>query len=83
MNDKEIVSYSANIMGGVFTALQTDEVLRYVQLVLTIIATLFSIAFTIYNWYKKAKKDGKITKDEVEDLIDQLNGKDNDENEKL
>lgn len=41
-------------------------------LVITILTGLASIAFIIYKWYKEAKKDGQITKDEIKDLIDQV-----------
>ena len=73
--NKEVASYGANAIGVVCTAIQPDQLLQYVSLALTIVATLFSICFTIYNWYKKAKADGKITKDEVDDLYNQLNNK--------
>ena len=31
------------------------------------------MAFTIWKWWKKAKKDGKIDDDEVDELIDKVN----------
>lgn len=76
MKNSNGASYGADILGAVFTAVQTDATLQIISLVLTIIATAFSIAFTIYKWYKSAKADGKITKDEIDDLIDELNRKD-------
>ena len=75
MKNKEVASYGANIMSAIFTGLQTDEILQIVSLILTIVATIFSISFTIYNWYKRAKEDGKITPDEVNELIDDLKNK--------
>lgn len=38
----------------------------------TIACGIASIAFTCWKWYHVAKEDGVITKDEVEDLIDQV-----------
>lgn len=76
MKNKEIASYGGNLIGMICTAIQPDELLQYVSLGLTIIATIFSICFTIYNWYKKAKEDGKITQEEVDDLINDLKNKD-------
>lgn len=52
------------------TALQLDEVLRIISLVLTIIGVLVNIALGVRAWYKDAMKDGKITKDEVKQLGD-------------
>ena len=75
MKNKELASYGSNVIGMICTAIQPDEILQYVSLALTIIATIFSICFTIYNWYKKAKEDGKITKDEIDDLLNDLKGK--------
>ena len=76
MKNSNGASYGADILGAVFTAIQTDTTLQIISLVLTIVATAFSIAFTIYKWYKSAKADGKITKDEIDELIDELNRKD-------
>lgn len=54
----------------VLTATQTNETFRTISLVLTIITTVVVLARNIYDWYVKAKRDGKIDKDEVKDLID-------------
>lgn len=67
---QELGSYLGNIVGVICTAIQPDELLQIISLILTIIATLFSIAFTIYNWWKKASKDGKIDKEEINELVD-------------
>ena len=75
MKNTNGASYGADILGAVFTAVQTDTTLQIVSLVLTIIATTFSIAFTVYKWWKSAKADGKITKEEIEDLFDEINKK--------
>lgn len=72
MKSNDYLSYVGSVFGTICTALQTDEVLRYIQLGLTILSTLFAIAFTIYKWWKKASEDGKITKEEIEDLTDDI-----------
>ena len=38
--------------------------------VLGILSTIVSLAYTLSKWYKEAKKDGKITGDELEQGID-------------
>ena len=75
MKNTNGASYGADILGAVFTAVQTDTTLQIISLILTIIATTFSIAFTVYKWWKSAKADGKITKEEIEDLFDEINKK--------
>lgn len=72
MRHTDIFSWTGSIFGTIFTALQTNEIMQYISLALTILSTLFAIAFTIYKWYKKATEDGKITKDEVKELEDDL-----------
>ena len=54
---------------------QGEELLRYIQLGLGVLATLISIAFSIWKWWKKASADGKITKDEIKELSDELKDK--------
>ena len=72
MKSSDYLTWIGSVFGTICTALQTDEVLRYIQLGLTILSTLFAIAFTIYKWWKKASQDGKITKEEIEDLTDDI-----------
>ena len=77
MNDKirELIAWICNGSAIMLTALQTEEVFRIISLILTITATLLSIALTIWTWWKKAKMDGKITPEEVEELKNQLEDK--------
>lgn len=63
-------SYICNGVGVIFSAIQTNEVLSWISWGMTIIATILSITFTIYKWWVKAHADGKITKDEIEELGD-------------
>lgn len=61
-------------VAGTSTAIQPNQVLQYVQLAITIIAGIISIILGLRAWWKDAKKDGKIDKDEVEDAIDIVMG---------
>ena len=62
---KTRIDYIFDGLAVVFTASQTQEVLQIISIILTCLATLFSLAFTLYTWWKKAKSDGQITKDEI------------------
>ena len=64
-------------VAGVATALQTDEYLRIISFALTCISVTLSVAFTVFKWYKTAKADGRITTDELTELVEEL-GKYND-----
>ena len=69
MSDKfqDIVGITFQSM---LTIAQTDEIFRIISLVLTIISAVVVLARNIYEWYIKAKKDGKIDADEGKELID-------------
>ena len=56
----------------VLTALQTEKLLSYINLILAILTTLITLCYTIYKWYRKAKQDGKITEEEIEELKEQI-----------
>ena len=55
---------------AVLTAVQTDEVLRRISFGITILSALITIAYNIYKWWRKSKEDGKISMDEVDELVD-------------
>ena len=73
MKNWDFLAWTGSVFGTICTALQTDEIFRWIQLGLTILSTLVAISFTIWKWWKKASKDGKITPDEVDELMDDLN----------
>lgn len=52
-------------------AVQPDLLFKWIQLGLGILLTLLGIAYRIWIWYKKAKADGKITGEEVAEIIEQ------------
>lgn len=59
---------------AVSTALQTNEWLQNIQIIICIIAGILGIILTLWRlikMYKLAKKDGKITEEERKELIDQ------------
>ena len=60
-------------IGAVLTVVQTNEVFQLVSLILTCIATAVAIGFTIYKWIKTATADGKIDKEEIEELGEIIN----------
>lgn len=69
MNDK-FLDIGSITFQSMLTIAQTDEIFRIISLVLTIISAVVVLARNIYEWYLKAKKDGKIDADEGKELID-------------
>ena len=70
MKNNQGLAYIGDAVAVVFTAMQTDAVFQYISLGLTILATLCSIAISmlqLWKWWKNAKKDGKITEEEIND----------------
>lgn len=60
-------------ISGVGTLLQTNELLQTISLIITIIGAIISmIVIPCLTWYRNAKKDGKITTDEIKEGIDTL-----------
>lgn len=72
MKSNDYLTWLGSVFGTIGTAIQTDEVFRYISLGLTILSTIFSIIYTIWKWWRKSKKDGKITEDEVDELMDDV-----------
>lgn len=65
---KSYICEGVNAVQYVFASLQSNEVLKVIELVLSILVSIVLISYRVYKWYKLAKSDGKITKEEVEDL---------------
>ena len=55
------------------TATQLNEVLQAISLIITILGALVSfVVVPLLSWYRNAKKDGKITADELKDAAEAL-----------
>lgn len=74
MKDSPFFSWLGTIVTGAMTYLSLAEWKDLVSWILSILAAVITIAFTVWTWYKKASKDGKITKDEVDELFDDIKG---------
>lgn len=58
-----------NAVQYVLAVLQTNEVFQIIEFVLSIIVSIVLLIYRIWKWWKDANKDGKITKEEIEDGI--------------
>lgn len=54
----------------VLTATQLETVLKIANLILAIIISLIVLISRLVDWWKRAKADGKITKDEVKEGVE-------------
>ena len=65
-----VVGAVGTATSGVGTALQTNEVLQTISLIITIIGGILTfIVMPLYKWLKEAEKDGKIDKDEIKEGV--------------
>lgn len=79
-DNTEVVGFTGTAVETVLAVSQGNEVLQIVQIVLSIITFVVTIAYTIWKWYKRATDDDsdggkKITKKEVDELVDDLKDK--------
>lgn len=81
MTKDGIVFGSIGAVETVVTVSQTNEVFQTIQIIISALAGAVALAYTIWRWYKNAKKDGKITEDEVDDLFKQVTNKEDSEDE--
>ena len=70
----DIINYVSSGLCWILTAIQVDEVLKYVNLGLSILVTLFSVAMTLYGFYAKVKAKGKVEKEDLEKIKEELEG---------
>lgn len=68
----ELIGWGGSVFGGISTVLQANELFQLIQAILSILVLLVTLGYTIWKWYKKAKKDGKITEEEYDELVDNL-----------
>lgn len=60
--------YLAEVISFGSALAQTQQVLQVIQLIISLVATAFSFYVTFKVWKEKALKDGKIDKEEIDEL---------------
>lgn len=59
-----------NLFQYLITLAQTNQVFQYIQLGLAIATSIVLLVYRIWKWYREAKKDGKITGEEIKEGVD-------------
>ena len=67
MDKKELVCDSVAILS---TAIQPDRTLQIISMILTILSLTLSLIIKLINWYRQAKADKKITKEELNEAVE-------------
>ena len=69
MKIKEVFEVVGNGVMYVLTFTQANEMFETISLILSIVISLLIIASKFIEWVRKAKADGKIDKEEIEELV--------------
>lgn len=69
MKDNNVLAWCGSAV-TIFTGAIAQDIMQIVLLIIGILSGLFSLFVNIWVWYNKAKADGKITKEEVDELKD-------------
>ena len=69
MKVNELVSWPINVFTYALAYIQANEVMQVVEFVLAILTSIVLLLYRLYVWYKEAKKDGKIDKEEIKEGI--------------
>lgn len=70
MKTRSILELVGNGSMYILTFTQTREVFEIVSLILSILISLLILVGHVVAWFKKANYDGKITGEELEELVD-------------
>lgn len=85
---KNYIAEIINAFTYAIAFLQANETFQIIELALSIATSAVLIAYRLWKWYKAAKADGKITRDEVkegleiviegkDEIADKINGRKN------
>lgn len=70
MKARNILEIIGNGSMYILTIVQTKEIFEIVSLVLSILISALILVSHIVSWFKKANADGKIDKEEIDELVD-------------
>lgn len=67
---KDMITGMGCVMSSALSVATIENILSIIALIITILTALFTLGCKVYEKIQKAKEDGKITKDELDDIID-------------
>lgn len=81
MKFDELVGYSGSAFNTILAIGQANQILQIMEYALAAISFAVTTAYTIWKWHKRATSPDssggkKITKEEVEELFDDIDKKD-------
>lgn len=70
MKPSELFTFMGNVFTYILAFVQTNQTFQMIEMILAILTSIVILAYRIWRWWKEAKKDGKITKEEIKDGVD-------------
>ena len=70
MKADELILGGVNVTQYAAVSVQPNWILQWVQLGLAIACSIVLLAYRLWKWWKEAKADGKITKEEIKEGLD-------------
>lgn len=67
---KDLFEIGGNGAMYVLSVTNTREIFEWISLILSIIISVLIIGGKLFRWWKKAKADGKIDKEELDEAIE-------------
>lgn len=62
----EKIGYFSAILQATLGAINTDKLFQIITFALSVVTALVTLIYNVWKWFKEAKKDGKITIEEIE-----------------
>ena len=69
MKVKDIFQIVGNGFQYLISFAQVEDIMRIVGLVLSVLISILILVDKMITWWKKAKEDGKITEDEIQEGV--------------
>lgn len=69
MKIKDGVEIGGNGLQYLISVAQVEDVLRLLGIILSVIISILIIIDKVIAWHKRAKEDGKITEDEIQEGV--------------
>lgn len=66
----EVFSGTTSGVGVAYGLANIHEILGIIVLIASLVSTIILTSFKVIDWYKKAKADGKITADEIKEVVE-------------
>lgn len=72
MKATDYFAIGGNLFTYALSVTQANEILQIISFVISILTSCLIVFLKLWGWWKQASKDGKITKEEIDEAVDIL-----------